>query len=91
MPSISQLLPIIPALPLAAAILTAVLGPRVLRAESLADGHCDRALVRGELAAAISGRSRRPAGLGGADREKHRGALFVGRCSESADVRAARL
>jgi NADH-quinone oxidoreductase subunit L len=34
MPSISQLLPLIPALPLAAAILTAVLGPRVLRERS---------------------------------------------------------
>ena len=34
MPSISQLLPLIPALPLVAAILTAVLGPKVLRERS---------------------------------------------------------
>jgi NADH-quinone oxidoreductase subunit L len=34
MPTISQLLPLIPALPLAAAILTAVLGPKLLRGKS---------------------------------------------------------
>jgi NADH-quinone oxidoreductase subunit L len=34
MPEISQLLPLIPALPLAAAMLTAVLGPRLLRGRS---------------------------------------------------------
>ncbi|MCC6123733.1 MAG: NADH-quinone oxidoreductase subunit L [Pirellulales bacterium] len=34
MPEISQLLPLIPALPLAAAMLTAVLGPRLLRKQS---------------------------------------------------------
>jgi NADH-quinone oxidoreductase subunit L len=34
MPSITQLLPLIPALPLAAAVLTAILGPRLLRSQS---------------------------------------------------------